>query len=98
MNIHFRTLIEQLRTLLGTRRYRRAPARRYHDNSRLRSFRPQVERLEERNTPSTSSAQTLQIYHTLEAAADHIVIAVQGAAQSALANSQTIQQAIGPAF
>ena len=99
MKYHFHRLIQQLRTSLCTKRNRRAHARRHDDNRRLRSFSPEVEQLEERTTPSITSAQSLQIYQNSgNDVADQIVVDVEGAAKSILRGNQTVQQALGATF
>jgi hypothetical protein len=91
MNTNFRKLFDRVRSALGMKQYRQPL-------DQLRRFRPIVETLEDRLTPSTSTPQALAVYQALSLTADHIAIELEGAAQSALANSQTIQQAIGSGF
>ncbi len=97
MNINFRALIAQIRSALGMKPNAR-PTGWFGDSARPHSFRPEVEELEGRVTPSTTTPQALQVYHTLTVVADQIATDVEGAAQAALTNAQTLQQGIGPAF
>src|SRR5260370_1032651 len=97
MNINFLRLLDRVRSTLGMKRSQRRRARRF-DRARPPLFRPQLELLEDRVTPSTSTPQALAVYHALSVAADHLAIELESVACAALARSQTIEQAIGPAF
>ena len=89
MNINFRMLLERIRAALGITPNRHTP---FH------SFHPEVEMLEDLVVPSADSPHAMAVYHAHHRRRRANRDGRRRGGPGALANSQTINQAIGPAL